>query len=83
MTVKENTPPEKEKEVGPSEKEKEVGPSEKEKEVGPSRKEPEVWRWPVQQNVEAAAIWKTCSHNGPAFAPPYERVPNEVKFKYS
>ncbi|GIY67304.1 DNA topoisomerase 1 [Caerostris extrusa] len=36
-----------------------------------------------QQNEVDDVIWKQLSHNGPVFAPPYVRVPNDVKFEYS
>ncbi|GIX77644.1 hypothetical protein CEXT_461511 [Caerostris extrusa] len=40
----------------------------------------EVWE---EQKVGGGIKWQTLSHNGPIFAPAYERVPNHVKFYYS
>ncbi|KAF5277198.1 hypothetical protein FQR65_LT03904 [Abscondita terminalis] len=45
----------------------------------PQRKE--LWnRWKTEKDDDTK--WKTLKHNGPVFAPPYERLPDDVKFYY-
>ncbi|KAF8774695.1 DNA topoisomerase 1 like protein [Argiope bruennichi] len=44
--------------------------------------EQEVWKWWEEEKLEDGIKWRTLEHNGPVFAPPYERVPDNVKFYY-
>ncbi|GIY45528.1 DNA topoisomerase 1 [Caerostris darwini] len=82
-------PSREEPKAGPSRQEPEAGPSRKEPEAGPSKKkskkreEPIVWKWWEEEKLDRGIKWQTLSHNGPVFAPPYERVPTDVKFLYS
>jgi len=42
-----------------------------------------IWKWWEEMgNQDASIKWKTLSHNGPVFAPPYEPLPSHVKFYY-
>ncbi|XP_030244302.1 DNA topoisomerase 1 [Drosophila navojoa] len=44
--------------------------------------EEEVWRWWEEEKREDGVKWTTLEHKGPVFAPPYERVPRNVRFFY-
>ncbi|XP_030567545.1 DNA topoisomerase 1 [Drosophila novamexicana] len=44
--------------------------------------EEEVWRWWEEEKREDGVKWTTLEHKGPVFAPPYERVPRNVRFYY-
>ncbi|KAK6029987.1 Eukaryotic DNA topoisomerase I, DNA binding protein [Ostertagia ostertagi] len=45
--------------------------------------EPEdVWEWWKEEKKPAGVKWNSLHHKGPLFAPPYERLPEHVKFKY-
>ncbi|XP_053949551.1 DNA topoisomerase 1 [Anastrepha ludens] len=44
--------------------------------------EEEVWRWWEEEKREDGVKWNTLEHKGPVFAPPYERVPKNVRFFY-
>ncbi|XP_017050823.1 DNA topoisomerase 1 isoform X1 [Drosophila ficusphila] len=44
--------------------------------------EEEVWRWWEEEKREDGVKWSTLEHKGPVFAPPYERVPRNVRFYY-
>ncbi|KAH8420336.1 hypothetical protein KR009_009250, partial [Drosophila setifemur] len=56
--------------------------------VSPSKRqkikdeEEEVWRWWEEEKREDGVKWSTLEHKGPVFAPPYERVPRNVRFFY-
>lgn len=52
------------------------------KKRGKKEDEQEVWKWWEEEKLEEGVKWKTLQHNGPVFAPPYERVPKNVKFYY-
>lgn len=41
-----------------------------------------VWKWWEEQDLNVDVKWKTLEHKGPVFAPPYEPLPDHVKFKY-
>jgi len=42
-----------------------------------------IWKWWEEiGNQDASIKWKTLSHNGPVFAPPYDPLPSNVKFYY-
>jgi DNA topoisomerase-1 len=45
--------------------------------------ETHVWRWWEESDLESDTKWKTLEHNGPFFAPEYERLPDHVKFRYN
>ncbi|KAL7744966.1 hypothetical protein ACLKA6_007236 [Drosophila palustris] len=44
--------------------------------------EEEVWRWWEEEKRDDGVKWTTLEHKGPVFAPPYERVPRNVRFFY-
>lgn len=45
--------------------------------------EPEqVWKWWEEEKKSDGTKWKYLEHKGPVFAPAYEPVPKNVKFKY-
>ncbi|KAH8355473.1 hypothetical protein KR084_011283, partial [Drosophila pseudotakahashii] len=44
--------------------------------------EEEVWRWWEEEKRADGVKWSTLEHKGPVFAPPYERVPRNVRFYY-
>ncbi|XP_071037229.1 DNA topoisomerase I, mitochondrial isoform X2 [Parasteatoda tepidariorum] len=52
------------------------------KKKGKKEEEQDVWKWWEEEKLEDGIKWKTLSHMGPVFAPPYERVPKNVKFYY-
>ncbi|XP_011404857.2 PREDICTED: DNA topoisomerase I, mitochondrial-like [Amphimedon queenslandica] len=45
--------------------------------------EREVWRWWDEEPHPEGVKWLTLEHKGPYFAPPYERLPSDVKFYYN
>ncbi|KAI6174966.1 DNA topoisomerase I [Aphelenchoides bicaudatus] len=54
-------------------------PNKKKKKV---EQEEEVWRWWEEEKKADGVKWNSLEHKGPLFAPAYERIPKEVKFKY-
>ncbi|XP_022227051.2 DNA topoisomerase 1 isoform X1 [Drosophila obscura] len=52
------------------------------KRKGAKEEEEEVWRWWEEEKREDGVKWSTLEHKGPVFAPPYERVPRNVRFFY-
>ncbi|VDP05457.1 unnamed protein product, partial [Heligmosomoides polygyrus] len=47
------------------------------------QEEPEdVWEWWKEEKKPAGVKWNSLHHKGPLFAAPYERLPENVKFKY-
>ncbi|XP_031755789.1 topoisomerase (DNA) I, gene 2 isoform X3 [Xenopus tropicalis] len=40
------------------------------------------WRWWEEEKYEDGIKWKFLEHEGPVFAPPYEPLPDSVKFYY-
>ncbi|KAG7311334.1 hypothetical protein JYU34_002372 [Plutella xylostella] len=44
--------------------------------------EPEVWKWWEEEKKDDGTKWKFLEHKGPLFAPPYEPIPENVKFRY-
>lgn len=42
----------------------------------------EVWKWWEEEKREDGVKWNTLEHKGPVFAPPYEPLPDKVKFEY-
>ncbi|XP_068576097.1 DNA topoisomerase I, like [Cebidichthys violaceus] len=48
-----------------------------------AKKEPEEkWKWWEEERYTDGVKWKFLEHKGPVFAPPYEPLPNQVKFYY-
>ncbi|XP_023654665.1 DNA topoisomerase 1 [Paramormyrops kingsleyae] len=47
------------------------------------KKEPEEkWKWWEEERYTDGSKWKFLEHKGPVFAPPYEPLPNNIKFYY-
>ncbi|XP_062314402.1 DNA topoisomerase 1 [Osmerus eperlanus] len=47
------------------------------------KKEPEEkWKWWEEERATDGSKWRFLEHKGPVFAPPYEPLPNHVKFYY-
>ncbi|VDD91647.1 unnamed protein product [Enterobius vermicularis] len=44
--------------------------------------EEEVWKWWEEEKKPEGIKWKSLSHKGPLFAPPYVPLPDSVKFSY-
>ncbi|CAG9784258.1 unnamed protein product [Diatraea saccharalis] len=44
--------------------------------------EQEVWKWWEEEKKDDGTKWKFLEHKGPLFAPPYEPLPANVKFRY-
>uniref|UniRef100_A0A0K0CUE4 DNA topoisomerase I n=1 Tax=Angiostrongylus cantonensis TaxID=6313 RepID=A0A0K0CUE4_ANGCA len=42
----------------------------------------DVWEWWKEEKKPAGVKWNSLHHKGPLFAPPYERLPDHVNFKY-
>ena len=42
-----------------------------------------VWKWWEESDIESDKKWKTLQHEGPVFAPEYERLPKSVVFRYN
>ncbi|XP_063777275.1 DNA topoisomerase I, mitochondrial isoform X2 [Pseudophryne corroboree] len=40
------------------------------------------WKWWEEDNYEDGVKWKFLEHRGPYFAPPYEPLPDNVRFSY-
>ncbi|KAA0707692.1 DNA topoisomerase 1 [Triplophysa tibetana] len=48
-----------------------------------AKKEPEEkWKWWEEERYTDGSKWRFLEHKGPVFAPPYEPLPNNVKFYY-
>ncbi|KAJ8257854.1 hypothetical protein GJAV_G00190450 [Gymnothorax javanicus] len=48
-----------------------------------AKKEPEEkWKWWEEERYTDGSKWKFLEHKGPVFAPPYEPLPENVKFYY-
>lgn len=45
--------------------------------------EEDVWRWWEEEQYTDGRKWTTLEHKGPLFPPPYESLPNHVKFFYN
>uniref|UniRef100_A0A1Y1N6M1 DNA topoisomerase I n=1 Tax=Photinus pyralis TaxID=7054 RepID=A0A1Y1N6M1_PHOPY len=43
----------------------------------------EVWKWWEEEKKNDGTKWTFLEHKGPVFAPPYERLPDNVKFYYN
>merc|ERR1712045_954628 len=49
---------------------------------GVKKEEPEVWKWWEEDKKDDGKKWYFLEHNGPLFAPEYERLPKNVRFYY-
>ncbi|XP_053400994.1 DNA topoisomerase I, mitochondrial-like [Mercenaria mercenaria] len=43
----------------------------------------EVWKWWEEEKGDSDEKWRFLEHQGPVFAPLYERIPKDVKFYYN
>lgn len=59
-----------------------VSPTKRVKKEKKDEEEDEVWRWWEEEKRDDGVKWHTLEHKGPVFAPPYERVPKNVRFFY-
>uniref|UniRef100_A0A1A8EWU1 Topoisomerase (DNA) I n=1 Tax=Nothobranchius korthausae TaxID=1143690 RepID=A0A1A8EWU1_9TELE len=46
------------------------------------KEEEEKWKWWEEERYTDGSKWRFLEHKGPVFAPPYEPMPNEVRFYY-
>uniref|UniRef100_A0A087XRH2 DNA topoisomerase I n=1 Tax=Poecilia formosa TaxID=48698 RepID=A0A087XRH2_POEFO len=53
-----------------------------EEEVYQLNEEEEKWKWWEEERYTDGSKWRFLEHKGPVFAPPYEPLPNKVKFYY-
>lgn len=60
-----------------------VSPTKRVKKEKNNEEEDEVWRWWEEEKREDGVKWNTLEHKGPVFAPPYERLPRNVRFFYN
>ncbi|XP_017775446.1 PREDICTED: DNA topoisomerase I, mitochondrial isoform X2 [Nicrophorus vespilloides] len=44
--------------------------------------EEHVWKWWEEEKKDDGTKWKFLEHRGPMFAPPYEKLPSNIKFFY-
>ena len=51
----------------------------------PKKEEPAKWKWWEEEKVQLPEghNWRSLEHKGPIFAPPYERLPKNIKFYYN
>uniref|UniRef100_H3CDZ7 DNA topoisomerase I n=1 Tax=Tetraodon nigroviridis TaxID=99883 RepID=H3CDZ7_TETNG len=47
-----------------------------------SKKDEEKWKWWEEERYTDGSKWRFLGHKGPVFAPPYEPLPDKVKFYY-
>ncbi|GBP62821.1 DNA topoisomerase 1 [Eumeta japonica] len=62
-----------------SETEEGISPAKRKKKT---EDEQDVWKWWEEEKRDDGTKWKYLEHKGPLFAPPYEKLPNNVKFRY-
>ncbi|KAK3922500.1 DNA topoisomerase 1 [Frankliniella fusca] len=74
----EDLKPKKKKKAPPVKQETQTSPKKKKKE----EEEQQVWKWWEEEKKEDGVKWRFLEHKGPLFAPPYERLPDNVKFSY-
>ncbi|KAG8513411.1 DNA topoisomerase 1 [Galemys pyrenaicus] len=48
----------------------------------PKKEEEQKWKWWEEERYPEGIKWKFLEHKGPVFAPPYEPLPEGVKFYY-
>ncbi|KAM4737045.1 DNA topoisomerase I, mitochondrial [Anableps anableps] len=46
------------------------------------KEEEEKWKWWEEERYTDGSKWRFLEHKGPVFAPPYELLPDKVKFYY-
>ncbi|KAM9343345.1 DNA topoisomerase 1 [Pholidichthys leucotaenia] len=46
------------------------------------KEEEEKWKWWEEERYTDGSKWRFLEHKGPVFAPPYEPLPDKVKFYY-
>uniref|UniRef100_A0A8B9TDQ6 DNA topoisomerase I n=2 Tax=Anatinae TaxID=2068716 RepID=A0A8B9TDQ6_ANAPL len=61
-------------------KDKKVPEADKRKK--PKKEEEQKWKWWEEERYPEGIKWKFLEHKGPVFAPPYEPLPENVKFYY-
>uniref|UniRef100_A0A8C4J0B1 DNA topoisomerase I n=1 Tax=Dromaius novaehollandiae TaxID=8790 RepID=A0A8C4J0B1_DRONO len=61
-------------------KDKKVPEGDKKKK--PKKEEEQKWKWWEEERYPEGIKWKFLEHKGPVFAPPYEPLPENVKFYY-
>ncbi|KAE8748186.1 hypothetical protein FOCC_FOCC005024 [Frankliniella occidentalis] len=72
----------------PLKKKKKKAPVKQEAQLSPTKKkkkeeeEQQVWKWWEEEKKEDGVKWRFLEHKGPLFAPPYEPLPDNVKFFY-
>merc|ERR1711997_1113964 len=49
---------------------------------GVKKEEPEVWKWWEEEKKDDGKKWYFLQHQGPMFAPDYEKLPDKVRFYY-
>ena len=49
---------------------------------GVKKEEPEVWKWWEEEKKDDGKKWYFLQHQGPMFAPDYEKIPDKVRFYY-
>ncbi|KAJ1521367.1 hypothetical protein ONE63_003043 [Megalurothrips usitatus] len=69
----------KKKKKAPVKQETPVSPTKKKKK---EEEEQQVWKWWEEEKKEDGVKWKFLEHKGPLFAPPYEPLPDNIKFYY-
>ncbi|CAG2105154.1 unnamed protein product, partial [Medioppia subpectinata] len=52
------------------------------KKVKKEENEEHIWKWWEEERPGEGIKWKTLTHKGPVFPPPYEPLPKSVKFYY-
>ncbi|CAH0726092.1 unnamed protein product, partial [Brenthis ino] len=62
--------------------ETEDGPSPTKRKKKGEEEEQEVWKWWEESKKDDGTKWYFLEHKGPLFAPPYEPLPENVKFRY-
>lgn len=62
-------------------KDKKVAESDNKKKK-PKKEEEQKWKWWEEERYPEGIKWKFLEHKGPVFAPPYEPLPEGVKFYY-
>ncbi|OCT62825.1 DNA topoisomerase 1 isoform X1 [Xenopus laevis] len=71
-----------EEDIKPKKKSKAKGNEEGVKKKKVKKEEEEKWKWWEEERHADGIKWKFLEHKGPVFAPPYEPVPDNVKFYY-
>uniref|UniRef100_A0A674MIJ0 DNA topoisomerase I n=1 Tax=Takifugu rubripes TaxID=31033 RepID=A0A674MIJ0_TAKRU len=69
---------EEEEDIKPKKKKKDKNVTEGKK----SKKDEEKWKWWEEERSTDGSKWRFLEHKGPVFAPPYEPLPDKVKFYY-